>query len=269
MYGVITQQSIGTLFIAGIVPGIMLALLFMLTIYISGRIKPSLCPKGPRTKLKEKFYAFGQCGEIIVLIFLVLGGLLIGWFTPTEAGAVGVFGAIAISMARKRLKWRSFTDALKRAAKTIGMIYIILIGAFILNYFMTVSTIPDRLASLVSALPLPPLAIIAVVVLIYMFLGCFLDAAAMVLLTVPIFFPMIVSLGFDPIWFGILVVLTCEMAMITPPIGMNVYAINGIAPDVTMSGIFKGVIPFFLMLFLFTIFIVLVPQVVLFLPNNL
>ena len=269
MYGIITQQSIGSLFIAGIIPGIVLASLFMLSIYIRGRISPELCPRGPETTLKEKFAAFGQCGEIIALLILVLGGLMIGWFTPTEAGAVGAFGAIVISLLRRRISTGGFKDAIRHTAKTTGMIYFILIGAFILNYFMTVSTIPDKLASIVSGLPLPSLAIIGIIVLIYMVLGCFIDAAAMTLLTVPIFFPMILSMGYDPIWFGIIVVVVSEMAMITPPVGMNVYAISGIAQDVPMHQIFRGIIPFFLVMLCFVIILIIFPQIALFLPNLL
>jgi C4-dicarboxylate transporter DctM subunit len=267
MYGIITQESIGTLFIAGIIPGIILSIMFMLSIYFRSRINPNVCPKGPKSTLKEKFTAFGGCGEMIVLVFLVLGGLLIGWFTPTEAGAVGAFGAIVISVIRRRLSWQSFKESLHRTARTTGMIYIIIVGAFILNYFMTVSTIPDRLASLVSELPLPPMGIMGIVILIYLILGCFIDAAAMVLLTIPIFFPMVLQMGFDPIWFGIVIVLVVEMAMITPPIGMNVYAISGIAKDVPMHEIFKGIVPFFLVMLVFVVILLFFPQIVLFLPS--
>ncbi len=267
MYGVITQESIGALFIAGIIPGIILTIAFLLSIYIRGRMNSSLCPRGPESTIREKLFAFGSCGEIIVLVVFVLTGLMIGWFTPTEAGAVGAFGAIAISLIRKRLSWQSFKEALRRSATTIGMIYVIIIGAFILNYFVTVSGIPYQLAGLVEGLPLPPSVTMGIIILIYLVLGCLLDAGAMILLTIPIFFPLVLSLGFDPIWFGIIVVVVAEMAMITPPIGMNVFAISGMTKDTSMFGIFQGVIPFVFVMIIFVILLLIFPQIALFLPN--
>jgi C4-dicarboxylate transporter, DctM subunit len=267
MYGIITQESIGTLFIAGIVPGIILAIIFGVSIYFRSLINPELCPRGSKSTLKEKFTAFGGSVEIIVLVILVLGGLMAGLFTPTEAGAVGAFGAIVISAVRRRLTLSGFKESLRTTAKTTGMIYTILIGAFILNYFVTVSTIPNRLALLVSQLPLPSFGIMIIIVLIYLGLGCFMDAPAMILLTVPIFFPMVVSMGYDPIWFGILIVLVAEMGMITPPVGMNVYAISGIAKDIPMGDIFRGVFPFFFCILAFSIILIFFPRIVMFLPE--
>ncbi len=267
IYGIITEQSIGRLFIAGIVPGIILAIMFMIMIYIRGQLNPNLCPRGPKSAWKEKFTAFGSCGEIILLIMVVLGGLIIGWFTPTEAGAVGAFGAILFSLVRRRLSWHGFKEALLVTARTSGLIYTILVGAFIFNYFLTVSTIPAQLANIVGGFALPPLAVMGVIILVYMVLGCFVDAAAMVLLTVPVFFPLALRLGFDPIWFGIIIVVVVEMAMITPPVGVNVYAISGIAKDVPMADIFKGIFPFFYVLVVFIIILLFVPQLATFLPN--
>jgi len=267
MYGIITETSIGKLFMAGVVPGVLEALFYMATIYILCWWKPSLGPQGPSFSLREKVAAFGSCGEIIALIALVLGGLMIGWFTPTEAGAVGAFGAFVFSLIRGRLNWQKFKQAILATMKTTGMVYGILIGAFVFNYFMAVTTIPFMLADLVGGLPLPPLAIMGLVLIVYLLLGCIMDAGAMILLTIPIFFPLALTLGFDPIWFGIIIVRVCEMGMITPPIGINVYVIAGVAPDVPMQTIFKGIIPFLIADLFHVMLLLFVPAIALFLPT--
>lgn len=266
-YGIITETSIGRLFAGGLVPGILEAIFYMVTIYILCRWKPSLGPRGPSFSFREKVASFASCGEIIGLIILVLGGLIVGWFTPTEAGAVGAFGAIFFSLFRRRLNWEKFKHALIETMKTTGMLYGILIGAFIFKYFMAVTTIPFVLADFVGGLPLPPLVIMVLVMLVYVFLGCVMDALTMILLTIPVFFPLVLSLGFDAIWFGIIIVRMVEIGLITPPIGMNVYAISGIAPDVPVTTIFKGVIPFLIADFFHVALLLFVPAVVLFLPG--
>lgn len=266
-YGIITQTSIGKLFIAGMVPGILEAIFYMVTIFILCTWKPSLGPRGPSFSFREKVAAFGSCGEIIGLIVLVLGGLIIGWFTPTEAGAVGAFGAIVFSLIRRRLNWEKFKHALIETMKTTGMLYGILIGAFLFKYFLAVTTIPFVVADFVGGLPLPPLAIMVLVMVVYVFLGCVMDALAMILLTIPVFFPLAMNLGFSPIWFGVIIVRMIEIGLITPPIGMNVYAISGIAPDVPVTTIFKGVLPFLTADAFHVALLLFVPQVVLFLPS--
>ncbi len=267
IYGILTETSIGKLFVAGIVPGLLQAILFIVTIYLLCTWRPSLGPRGERFGLKEKILAFRYSGEIIGLIALVLAGLIIGWFTPTEAGAVGAFGAIIFSLIRRRLTWRKLGDAFLETVKTAGMIYLILTGALILNYFLAVTTIPYVLSEYISGLPLPPLAVMAAIMLLYLVLGCFLDTAAMTVLTVPIFFPIAMGLGFDPLWFGVLIVIAMEMGLITPPIGMNVFVIAGIAPDVPMQTIFKGIIPFLIADIFLVAILILFPAVVMFLPD--
>ena len=266
-YGIITGTSIGRLFAGGLIPGIIEATFYIITIYILCRWKPSLGPRGPRYSLKEKVMSFASCGELIGLIILVLGGIIFGWFSPTEAGAIGAAGAIVFSLFRRRLNWEKFKNALVETMKTTGMLYGILIGAFVFKYFMAVTTIPFALADFVGGLPLPPLAIMALIMVVYLFLGAVMDALTMILLTIPIFFPLAISLGFDPIWFGVILVGMTEIGLITPPIGMNVYAISGIAPDVPITTIFKGVIPFLIADFCRMALYLLVPAVVLFLPS--
>ncbi|MBA7658420.1 C4-dicarboxylate TRAP transporter large permease protein DctM [subsurface metagenome] len=266
-YGIITETSIGRLFAGGLVPGVLEAIFYMATIYILCRWKPSLGPRGPGYSLREKVASFASCGEIIGLILLVLGGIILGWFTPTEAGAIGAFGAIVFSLFRRRLNWEKFKHALVETMKTTGMLYGILIGAFIFKYFLAVTTIPFVLADTVGGLPLPPLVIMVLVMLVYIFLGCVMDALTMILLTIPVFFPLVLSLGFVAIWFGIIIVRMVEIGLITPPIGMNVYAISGIAPDVPVTTIFKGVIPFLIADMFHVALLLFVPAVVLFLPG--
>jgi C4-dicarboxylate transporter DctM subunit len=267
LYGIITEQSISQLFIAGIIPGIMLAVMFMIMIFIRAWLNPSLAPKGTSTSFKEKMVATGQSIEMVLLLLLVIIGLIIGWFTPTEAGAVGAFGAILFSLIRGRLSWQGFKDSIVDTIRNTGMIFAIIIGAFVFNYFLAVSTIPMELAEYVGNLGFPPVIIMVIIIMVYLVLGCFIDAMSMILLTIPIFFPVATSLGFDPIWFGIVIVLVVEMAMITPPVGMNVYVIQGITRDVPMQTVFKGIIPFVIIEFCFVILLVAFPQIALFLPS--
>jgi C4-dicarboxylate transporter DctM subunit len=267
VYGILTETSIGRLFAGGILPGITEALFYMITIYILCRRNPKYGPRGPKTSLKEKIMAFRGCGEIIGLVILVLGGLIIGWFTPTEAGAVGAFGAIVFSMLRRRINWQKFRQAIRETMKLTGMLYVIVIGAMLFKYFMAVTTIPTVLGEFVAGLTIPPLAIMGVIILFYIFLGCFLEAMSMILLTIPLFVPLTLSLGFDLVWFGIIIVRVVELALITPPIGMNCYTIAAIAPDVPIQTIFKGVFPFIISDIIHVALLLFVPGFVLFLPN--
>ena len=267
IYGVLTETSIGKLFMGGLIPGILEALFYLATIYILCKRNPLLGPRGPKISLKEKVKAFGDCGEIIALVILVLGGLIIGWFTPTEAGAVGACGALVFTVIRGRLNWAQFRNACLETMQTTGMIFFILIGAIIFNYFLTMSTIPAVLADTIEGLSLPPLIVMGLIILVYMLLGCFIDAFAMILLTIPIFFPLALKLGFDPIWFGIIIVRVNEMALITPPIGMNVYIIAGVCPNVPMTKIFKGILPFFIADICHVAMLLFFPAVVMFLPS--
>lgn len=267
IYGILTESSIGKLFIAGIIPGILEAVFYIITIYIICTWKPKLGPPGERYGYKERITAFGGCGEIILLILLVLVGLTVGWFTPTEAGAVGAFGAITTATVRRRLSWEKLKNSFYETMKTTGMIYGIIIGAFILNFFLAVTRIPFIVAEFVAGLPLPSLGVLGIIMLLYLILGCLLDGAAMMLLTIPIFFPLAMRMGFDPIWFGILICRAMEIAMITPPIGINVYVIAGVAPDVPMQTIFKGILPFLMADIVHVLLIIFVPSVALLLPN--
>ncbi len=267
IFGIITETSIGRLFVAGIIPGILEALFYVAVIVIICWIRPDYGPPAEKTPFKEKIRALGTCGEIVLLIVFVLAGLIIGWFTPTEAGAMGAFGAIVVTAIRGRLTWDGFKKAIIDTLKTSGMIYGILIGALIFNYFVAATTIPYALADFIGTLPLSPMAVLFMVLVLYFFLGAFLDVAAMTVLTVPIFFPMIMDLGFDPVWFGIIFVRMAEIAMITPPIGMNTFVIAGVARDmgIEMGAVWKGIFPFLVADLFHVTMLVLFPSIALFL----
>jgi tripartite ATP-independent transporter DctM subunit len=267
IYGIMTEQSISKLFIAGMIPGIILALMFIVVVYIRVRLNPTLAPQGSSTTFREKMSALVECTEILLLCILILGGLIIGWFTPTEAGAIGAFGAILFSLIRRRLSWQGFKDSVIDTIRNTGMIFIIVMGALVFNTFLAVTTIPMELAEWVSGLALPPVFIIVIILLMYIVLGTFLDELAMILLTLPIFFPVVTRLGFDPIWFGVAVVLVVEMGMISPPVGMTMFVVKGIAPDISMQTIYKGVLPFVIAVAVMMALLVAFPRIALFLPG--
>jgi len=267
VYGILTEQSIGKLFAAGILPGILLCFLFLMTIYLRVLKNPSLAPPGPKTSFKEKFRSFAGVIETLILFALVMGGIFFGIFTPTEAAAIGAFLTILIAVFRKQLTWHAFVKSVADTTKISCMIMVIVAGAVIFGHFMAITRVPYELAEWVGTLPLPPHAVMGVIILVYLFGGCFMDALAMVMLTVPIFFPVVQTLGFDPIWFGVVIVLITEMGVITPPVGINVYVVYGIAKDVPLQNIFRGVFPMLLALLLCNLILLIFPQIALFLPN--
>ena len=207
------------------------------------------------------------CGRFLIFI-LSLGGLFLGWFTPTESGAVGAFGVIVLTSIRRLLSWEGLTKALGDTTKTTAMIMLLLAGAIIFGRFMAISRLPFELGSLVAKVSLPPFLVMVLILFIYFILGLFMDALAMVLLTIPIFYPIVVNtLGYDPIWFGAIIVLALSMGCITPPVGINVYVIKGVVPDVPLETIFRGIWPFFWALTVCMLLLVAFPQIVTFLPN--
>ena len=267
VYGILTEQSIGKLFAAGIFPGILLSVLFMLTIYLRVRKNPSLAPPGPKTPLREKIKSFVGVLETLLIFLMVMGGIFFGIFTPTEAASAGAFLTILIALLRKQLTWQGFVQSLADTTRISCMVMVIVTGAVIFGHFMAVTRVPYELAGWVSSLPLPNNAIMMVIVLVYLFGGCFMDALAMIMLTIPIFFPVAEALGFDPIWFGVVIVLISEMGVITPPVGVNVYVVFGVAKDVPLEVIFKGVLPMVLALLICNIILLFFPQIALFLPS--
>jgi len=267
VYGILTEQSIGKLFAAGILPGILLCFLFLMTIYIRVTRNPSLAPPGPKTSFKEKFRSFAGVVETLILFALVMGGIFFGIFTPTEAAATGAFLTILIALFRKQLTWHGFVQSLADTTKISCMIMVIVTGAVIFGHFMAITRLPYELAEWVSSLPIHRFAVMGLIILVYLFGGCFMDALAMIMLTIPIFFPVVQTLGFDPIWFGVVIVLVTEMGVITPPVGINVYVVYGVAKDVPLENIFRGVFPMLLALLLCNLILLLFPQIALFLPS--
>lgn len=267
IFGILTETSIGKLFAAGIIPGILEAMFYIAVIAILCWWKPHYGPPAEKSLFSEKIKALGSCGELVVLIVFVLAGLIIGWFTPTEAGAAGAFGAIVITAVRGRLKLDGLERAILETLKTTGMIYGILIGALIFNFFVAATTIPYVLIDYIGALPFPPMVILLAMLVFYFFMGCFLDVVAMTILTIPVFFPLVIHLGFDGIWFGIIFVRMAEIAMITPPIGINTFVIAGVARDmgIKMETVWKGIIPFVAADLVHITLLVLFPSISLFL----
>jgi C4-dicarboxylate transporter DctM subunit len=267
VYGIMTEESIGKLFIAGVLPGILLSIFFVATVAILCFRNPDIGPPGVTTSWKEKLRATGGIIPAIILFLLAIGGLFLGWFSPTQAGAIGAGGALIIGLARRQLSWRTFFEAGKEGLRTGCMVIFIITGAVIFGHFMAVSTIPFRLADWLGGLAIHRMAVIGVIVFIYFIGGFFMDSMALVVVTIPIFFPVVMKLGFDPIWFGVIIVLVAEMGVITPPVGVNVFVIKGIAPDVPLETIFKGIFPFLAALIIVTVILIIFPQIATFLPG--
>ncbi|MBW1717086.1 MAG: TRAP transporter large permease [Deltaproteobacteria bacterium] len=267
VYGILTEESIGKLFIAGVLPGILLSLFFATTVAILCLRNPGIGPPGPPTSWKQKLRATTGIIETIVLFILAIGGLFLGWFSPTQAGAIGAGGALIIGLARRQLDWQKFFEAGKEGLRTACMVIFIITGAVIFGHFMAVSTIPFVLADWLGELAISRLAIMGIIIFIYFMGGFFMDSMALVVVTIPIFFPVVMELGFDPIWFGVIIVLVAEMGVITPPVGVNVFVIKGIAPDVALHIIFKGIFPFLAALIIVTAILVFFPQIATFLPS--
>jgi tripartite ATP-independent transporter DctM subunit len=269
IYGILTELPIAPLFIAGIAPGILLTLLFILAVFIMTKIKPTLGPPGPAFTLKEKIYSLKDTWSILTLFLLVIGGLYTGWFTPTEAAGVGAFGAFVITIVKRKLTWQNLTESLSQTTRTTAMVFLILIGAHIFGYFLTISQIPDQLSILASEAGLNRYVVLAILILFYIVLGCFMEGLAIMVLTIPIVFPLILDMGFDPIWFGVIITLVMEMSLITPPVGINVFVISGIAKDVPMYTIFRGVLPFWVAMLVLVIVLIIFPELALFLPETM
>jgi tripartite ATP-independent transporter DctM subunit len=267
VYGILTEQSIGKLFAAGILPGILLSFLFIMAVYIRVLRNPSLAPPGPKSTLREKISSFGGVVETLILFFMVMGGMFLGLFTPTEAAAVGAFLTLAMSLARRQLTWSGFVQSLADTTRISCMVMVIVTGAVVFGHFMAITRVPYDLAGWVSSLPLPKHAIMGVIILMYLFGGCFMDSLAMIMLTIPIFFPVAEALGFHPIWFGVVIVLITEMGVITPPVGVNVYVVHGVAKDIPLETIFRGVFPMLIALLVCNLILMIFPQIALFLPG--
>ena len=268
-YAIVTEESIGRLFIAGIVPGLLLAAMFMVAIYIMARRNPKLAPPGEPSTWREKIVSLKGVAGMLILFVLILGGILGGIFSPVEGGAIGAVGAFVLALIRRRVSYQMMIVSLKDTLAITTKLLLILIGVGILGYFLAATQLPFVLADFVTGLEVNRYIVFTAVILLFMLLGCLLNVIPMILLLLPTIFPSIVALGFDPIWFGVVTVLAMEMGQITPPIGVNVFAIGSVAVDVPMHEIFRGIVPFFICMVICVFLLAVFPQIALFLPNLL
>lgn len=263
VYGVMTEQSIGRLFLAGIVPGLLVSGLFMATIWLLCRRHPTLAPQAVSASWRERWRSLGGVIEILALFVLVMGGMFGGWFTPTEAAAVGAAGSVVIALLSRKCSLRMLTTALGETLRTSCMVLVIVAGATVFGHFLQITNVPTELAAWLAGLPLPPKGIMLVILLFYLVAGAFLDALALVLLTIPIFYPVVLGLGFDPVWFGVMIVLVTQMGVISPPVGVNVYVVSGMDRAVSLQSVFKGAFPFLGALLVAALLLLIFPQIVL------
>jgi len=265
--GLQTEQSIIKLFLAGILPAALLGLLFIITIFILCRIYPEFGPAGPRTGIKEKLKSLIGVIEALVIFLLVIGGLYIGIFTPTEAGAVGVFLTLVIAAIAKRLTWEGIVNSMRETLKISCFVFVLVTGAIIFGRFLAVTRLPFEIAEFAAGLPVSPYIILTIILAIYLIGGCFMDSLGFLVLTIPIFFPLGIALGFDPIWYSIILTMVTTMGAITPPVGVNIYVVKALVPEISLLTIFKSV-SYFLVACIVSIFIlILFPQIVLMIPN--
>lgn len=264
-----TEQSIVRLFLGSLLPGVLLTALFVLSIVLVCWLKPALGPSGPATSLKQKLVHLGGVAETFVLFAAVIGGLVMGVFTPTEAGAIGVAGALVLALVRRSLSWRDAVTCVGETLRVSAMVILLLTGAVLFGRFLAVTRIPFELSQWAASLPLSAFAILAVIVLIYVIGGMLMDALGFLVVTLPIFFPLAMSLGVDPIWFTVLITLVTSLGAITPPVGINVFIVKLNAPEVPVGEIFKGVSLFFVSYLLCLAAISVFPELVLYLPRLL
>ena len=246
VYGLITEQDIGKLFIAGIIPGLIAVGMFIATINLIAFFRPGFLPKTPRHSWAERWQSVRDIWAVVLLFIFVIGGLYAGMFTATEAAGMGAAGAFIIAVVRRKLSYADFWRCLIESLRTTAAVFTILIGALIFGYFLTITQVPQKLTAFLTGLGIGPYGVLILIMLMYLLLGCIMDAMAMIILTVPIVFPVITALGFDPVWFGVIIVMTVELGLIHPPVGMNVFVIKSVIREVKLSTVFYGVMPFVL-----------------------
>ncbi len=268
VYGMLTEQSIGKLLVAGMIPGLILAVAYMAIVVVWVKLNPSVAPVSPEAvSWREKFSALLGVWEPLAIFLVVMGGIYGGLFTPTEAGAMGATVLFLVAIIKRKLNRQNLVGALLEAVRISVMVLFLVAGANVFSYFLALSTIPMKVAGWAAALEVSPYLIHTIIIIIYLFLGCFLDAISMMVLTMPVIYPVILALGFNPIWFGVIAVLMMEAGLITPPMGLNIFTVAGVAKDVPIETIFRGVAPFLLSIFAIVILITIFPQLALFLPN--
>jgi tripartite ATP-independent transporter DctM subunit len=267
VYGMLTEQSIGRLLIAGVVPGMLLALAFIFIVVLLVKLNPRLAPSSPEPVLwREKLGSLVDIWEPLSIFVVVMGGIYMGFFTPTEAGAIGATMLFVVALFKRKLNLTTLKEALQEAVRISVMVLFLVAGANVFSYFLALSTIPMVTSTWVAELEVSRYLILLIIIVVYLFLGCFLDAISMMVLTMPVIFPIILTLHFDPIWFGVIAVLMMEAGLITPPMGLNIFTVAGVAKDVPVETIFKGVAPFLIAIFVVVFMITLFPKLALLLP---
>jgi tripartite ATP-independent transporter DctM subunit len=269
IYGILTEQSIGKLLMAGLLPGVLLSGLFILAIVIQCTLKPVMGPPGPSVAWLVRIKSLSGTWGMLLLFAVVIGGIYTGIFTPTEAAGIGAFGALCITLIKRKLTLSGFTRCLSETGKMTAFIFLIIIGASVFSYFLALTGLPTTLSEFITGLPLPRELILFAIILGYLVLGCVMEVYSIMILTLPIIFPIIQALEFDPIWFGVIMVIVLEIGLITPPIGLNVFVLKGAAPGIRVETIFKGIWPFFAAAVLAMILISLFPQIALFIPSHM
>jgi tripartite ATP-independent transporter DctM subunit len=269
IYAILTEQSIGKLFVAGILPGLLLTALFLLAIAIVTRLRPRIAPAAAPTDWDARWRHTRRAASFITIVVLTIGGIYAGIITPVEAAGVGAFLTLVVALVRGTLTRAAFADVILHTLRTTALTFMILMGAHVFIPFMALSQIPDTLARALTSLPLGSTGILLVILAIYILLGTFLEGIAMLVLTLPVFFPLILELGYSPIWFGVLVVIVLEMGLISPPVGVNVFVVKGVAPGVPVATIFRGIWPFWLAMLVCILLLVGFPQIALFLPGRM
>ncbi|MCB1397064.1 MAG: TRAP transporter large permease [Rhodobacter sp.] len=269
LYAILTEESIGRLFMAGILPGLLMMTMFIGAIWVVTLRNPEAGPRGEAKPMLEKLRLFARAAPLIGVIIISIGGIYLGAFTPVEASGIGAALTILLALVTRALGWKAFAKAVGETVRTSAMLYMIVVGANVLNPFLALTEIPQALGDTLGALGLGPYGTLIVILLSYVVLGMFLDGLAMLVITVPIYFPVIVAQGFDPIWFGVVAVIVIEMGMITPPVGLNVFVVRGVAGDVSLATVFRGVMPFLVAMILTLILIILIPGIALWIPNSM
>lgn len=269
VYGLITEQDIGKLFVAGVLPGVLAVAMYILTINLIALVRPRFLPPGQRQSWGERFAALRDIWAVTLLFVFIIGGLYGGLFTATEAGGMGAAGAFVIAVARRRLSHAQFMTSLLESLRTTAAVFTILIGALLFGYFLTITQTPQALTEWVMGLGFGKYEVLAMIMVMYLALGCVMDAMAMIILTVPIVFPVIRQLGFDPIWFGVIIVMTVELGLIHPPVGMNVFVIKSVVRDVKLTTIFAGVAPFVVTDILRLVVLIAFPVIATWLPSHM
>lgn len=267
IYAIIAEQPAGKMLIAGILPALVIVLAYLVTIYIRVRLNPSLAPSMPRVPWPERIASLRKTWGIAALAIFVIGGIYTGIFTPTEAGAVGASWALFLAIISGKLTWPTLRESIHETIRTTSMVFLIVIGAFIFGQFLAITRLPTSISSWITGLPVAPIVVIIGIVIFYLILGLFIDMVAAMFITLPILLPAVIQLGYDPIWFGVLVVFLAEIALATPPFGLGLFIINGAIEGSKLSDITVGAMPFILADFVILAVLVAWPQLVLFLPN--